>query len=128
MRLAQDHTAAQQARRYARRWSNEHHVVESAVADIELVASELVSNALKHASPPYDFELSRVNGAVRGEVCDGSTAIPTKNNDPDYRGGFGLNIVTSRTSRWGTLSSPDGKQVWFEIYHPPEGAVRRHEV
>ena len=54
---------------------------------------------------------------VRGEVHDGSTAPPATNTNPDYRGGFGLNIVTSRTSRWGTAVTPDGKQVWFEIDH-----------
>jgi two-component sensor histidine kinase len=120
MRLAQN-TAALQARRYARRWSNEHVLAEAAVADIELVASELVSNAVRHALPPYDFELSRVNGVVRGEVHDGSTTTPTMNDHPDHRGGFGLNIVTSRTSRWGTAVTPDGKQVWFEI-DQPEGS------
>ena len=115
MRLAQDHTAALQARRYARRWSHENHLPELAVADIELVVAELVGNAVRHASPPYDFEISRVNGMVRGEVHDGATATPTPNTHPDHRGGFGLNIVTSLTTRWGSDPMPDGKQVWFEI-------------
>ena len=108
MRLAQDHTAALQARRCARRWSHEHHLPE-------LVVDELVGNAVRHASPPYDFEISRANGTIRGEVHDGSTTTPTRRTHPDHRGGFGLNIVTSRTSRWGSAATPDGKQVWFEI-------------
>jgi two-component sensor histidine kinase len=90
-------------------------VPEPAVADIELVVDELVGNAVRHASPPYDFELSRVNDTVRGEVHDTSTVVPSTNNTPDHRGGFGLNIVNNRTSRWGTAVTPDGKQVWFEI-------------
>src|SRR5213596_2873853 len=68
MRLAQDHTAALQARRHARRWSNENHLPETAVADIELVVAELVNNAVMHAPPPYAFEIFHVNGTVRGEV------------------------------------------------------------
>jgi anti-sigma regulatory factor (Ser/Thr protein kinase) len=115
MRLAQDYTAAWQARRYVRRWSNNHHLPQTAVADIELVVDELVNNAVTHGSPPYDLEIFHVNGKVRGEVHDGSTTTPTTNTHPDYRGGFGLHIVTSRTSRWGTAITPDGKQVWFEI-------------
>jgi len=115
MRLAQDHTAALQARRYVRRWSNDHHLPELAVADIELVVDELVGNAVRHASPPYDFEISRANGTVRGEVHDGSTTTPTRNAHPDHRGGFGLTIVASRTSRWGSAATPDGKLVWFEM-------------
>ncbi|MEO5839456.1 MAG: ATP-binding protein [Acidimicrobiales bacterium] len=79
------------------------------------MVSELVGNAVRHATPPFDFELSRVNGMVRGEVHDGSTGAPTTNNHPDDRGGHGLNIVTSCTTRWGTAVRPDGKQVWFEI-------------
>lgn len=118
MRLAQDHTAALQARRYARRWSHDHHLPDSAVADIELVVDELVTNAVMHAAPPYVLEIFRVNGTVRGEVRDGSTTTPTRNAHPDQRGGFGLTIVTSRTSRWGSAAMPDGKQVWFEIDHP----------
>ena len=115
MRLAQDHTAALQARRYARRWSNDHHLPELAVADIELVVDELVGNAVRHASPPYDFEISRANGTVRGEVHDGSTTTPTPNSHPDHRGGFGLTIVARCTSRWGSTATSHGKQIWFEI-------------
>jgi two-component sensor histidine kinase len=119
MRLTQDHTAALQARRYARRWSSEHHLAEESVADLELVVDELVGNAVRHALPPYDLELSRrIDGTIRGEICDGSVAAPVPNPAPDYRGGFGLRIVDARTSRWGSATQLEGKQVWFEIASP----------
>jgi two-component sensor histidine kinase len=118
MRLRQDHTAARQARRYARQWSSEQHLPEIAIADIELVVDELVNNAVIHAVPPYDFEIYRVKGSIRGEVCDHSTVAPAPNSQPDHHGGFGLNIVAARTSRWGSAPIPDGKKIWFEIDQP----------
>jgi anti-sigma regulatory factor (Ser/Thr protein kinase) len=115
MRLAQDSTAASEARQYARRWSDDHRLPESFVADLELVVDELVTNAVRYAAAPYDIEILGPDGMVRGEIQDCSDARPVKNTHPDDRGGYGLHIVTSCTSRWGTQSTTDGKQVWFEI-------------
>ncbi|MEO8696815.1 MAG: ATP-binding protein [Acidimicrobiales bacterium] len=118
MRLAQDRSAAQQARRHARQCMRDLALNEFVVADIELVVGELVNNAVLHATPPYDFDLFCANGTVRGEVHDCSTARPAVNAGPDHRGGFGLNIVAARTSRWGSKLTAAGKQVWFEIDQP----------
>src|SRR5688572_4985409 len=85
MRLVQDHTAAAQARRYTRQWSSDHGLPERAVDDLELVVDELVTNAVRYASPPYDIDLRCVNGVVRGEVHDGSLDQPSQNTKPDYR-------------------------------------------
>jgi len=116
MRLARDEHAAVEARRFARNWARGHAVPHPIVDDIELVVSELVTNALRHGEPPIDIELSKsTDGTIRGEICDGSTATPAPNPTPDYRGGFGLRIVDARTSRWGCTTQPNGKQVWFEI-------------
>jgi anti-sigma regulatory factor (Ser/Thr protein kinase) len=115
VRLAADEQAAVEARRFARRWSEAQALSPRLVDDIELVVAELVSNAMRHASPPYDVELSEVDGVIRGEVCDGSQVAPVANPRPDHHGGFGLGIVTACTSRWGTTSTISGKRVWFEI-------------
>ena len=78
------------------------------------MVTELVTNALQHARAPYDIELSRYIGIVRGEVRDRSTTTPETNRNPDYRGGLGLSIVSTGTTRWGCALQPEGKRVWFQ--------------
>jgi len=115
VRLAADEHAAAQARRFARSWSAGRELSPRLVDDIELVVAELVSNAVRHAPPPYAVDLSESDGMIRGEVCDGSQVVPTPNPHPDHHGGFGLGIITACTSRWGTALREQGKQVWFEV-------------
>ena len=93
MRLAADEHAAVQARRFARDWSTYQALSPRLVDDIELVVAELVSNAIRHAPPPYEVELSEAAGVIRGEVRDGSHIEPIRNTHPDEDGGFGLGIV-----------------------------------
>ena len=52
---------------------------------------------------------------IRGSVSDASPVAPQLASQPDERGGFGLRIVDSRATRWGTVRQDDGKHVWFEI-------------
>jgi anti-sigma regulatory factor (Ser/Thr protein kinase) len=115
VRLAADEHAAVQARRFARTWSTSQALSPRLVDDIELVVAELVSNAIRHASPPFEVELSEADGVIRGEVYDGSQVAPTRNAHPDHLGGFGLGIVSACTTRWGTAFVPEGKRVWFEV-------------
>jgi anti-sigma regulatory factor (Ser/Thr protein kinase) len=115
MRLAQDDSAPAQARNYARGWLCAHHLPGWLLPDVELVVTELVTNAVRHARPPYDLEMSHHNGFVRGEVRDRSTTAPETNRNPDYRGGYGMNIVAARTTRWGCALQSEGKRIWFEI-------------
>ena len=115
VRLAGDEHAAVQARRFARTWSTGQALSPRLVDDIELVVAELVSNAVRHASPPFEVELSETDGVIHGEVHDGSQVAPKPNGHPDDHGGFGLGIVSACTSRWGTALVPDGKRVWFEV-------------
>jgi hypothetical protein len=116
MRLAHK-TAISQAWRYARRWSSGQGVGDAVIDDIELVVCELVTNALRHGTPPDDVDLFRINGTIRGEVGDASTTTPRSNSKPDERGGYGLNIVTSLATRWGSDPTTVGEHVWFEIDH-----------
>ena len=118
MRLTQGTVAATQARRFARIFSAERGLPDPVAADLELVVTELVTNAIRHGDPPIDVELNLTDSVVRGQVLDGSPAPPALNPCPDDRGGFGLTIVAQCTSRWGTEMLRSGchrKQVWFEI-------------
>jgi anti-sigma regulatory factor (Ser/Thr protein kinase) len=115
VRLAQDESAAGQARRYARRLADENRLPQKVAADIELVVTEIVTNAVRHGLPPIELELQFEAGKVRGAVRDRSPDAPEPTREPDHRGGFGMNIVAACTSQWGCVAQPDGKQVWFEI-------------
>jgi anti-sigma regulatory factor (Ser/Thr protein kinase) len=87
---------------------------------IELLTSELVTNAVRHgASDPNEAILlsaRRVDGSVRVEVCDeGLNAFEA---DPDGTelmepGGHGLVLVEALASRWG-VDRGQPKCVWFE--------------
>ncbi|MES5818592.1 SpoIIE family protein phosphatase [Streptomyces sp. RG80] len=85
---------------------------------VELVASELVTNAIRHATGPVQLRLLR-DRALICEVFDGSSTSPrlrrAKNED---EGGRGLFLVAQLTERWGTRYTPEGKIIWTELPLP----------
>ncbi|MEU9288248.1 SpoIIE family protein phosphatase [Streptomyces sp. NPDC048275] len=80
----------------------------------ELIASELVTNAIRHATGPVQLRLLR-DRALICEVSDGSSTSPrlrrARNED---EGGRGLFLVAQLTERWGTRYTPHGKIIWTE--------------
>jgi anti-sigma regulatory factor (Ser/Thr protein kinase) len=91
--------------------------------DVGLVASELVTNALRHSLPACPDEragatirlrLLRAAPYVLCGVVDTGAAVPRR-REPDYiaESGRGLHIVESFSTRWGwTRLDPLGKIVW----------------
>jgi hypothetical protein len=81
----------------------------------ELLVSELVCNALRHASGPLRLTLERVS-SVRCLVSDGSSEPPrlTEAGSEDENG-RGLTLVDTLAARWGFERGPVGKTVWFEL-------------
>ena len=93
--------------------------------DTELLASELVANAVEHAGgESIGFALRRqvdVAGqpAVICEVSDTSTTRPTvREAGPDAERGRGLMIVAALASGSGVRASPGGKTTWFTLALP----------
>jgi hypothetical protein len=81
----------------------------------ELLVSELTTNALRHATGPFEVRV-RATPRVRVEVRDGSTQRPmVKDIDTIEESGRGLHIVSQLASAWGTEERADGKVVWFEL-------------
>lgn len=120
MRFTRSPGAAGEVRRFAHGWCVVHGRSAPLTSDVELIVSELVSNAVRHSVGPYSLDLYQNHGVLRGEVCDGSTTAPRVNSAPDESGGFGLSIVDACASRWGTNVTPTGKQIWFEINIGPQ--------
>ncbi|MGB0101353.1 MAG: ATP-binding protein [Nocardioides sp.] len=86
----------------------------------ELGVSELVTNALLHATPPLTVRVRGTREHPRVEVRDGSTEIPVlPGNEPQDADdllltfGRGLSIVARCATAWGVEIEEDGKLVWF---------------
>jgi anti-sigma regulatory factor (Ser/Thr protein kinase) len=95
------------------------HLVEHAdgvmVADLQLVASELATNALTHTGTPFTVVLEQDGPCVRLTVSDGAPSVPVRRRaagDLD-ESGRGLAIVETLSSEWGVTVMSDGcKSVW----------------
>lgn len=92
----------------------------------ELTVSELVTNAVRHASGPLHLRLLR-DLTLLTEVSDaGHTSPHLRHAASDDEGGRGLFIVAQLVLRWGTRYTPRGKTIWTEQAFPPDypGAPR----
>lgn len=85
--------------------------------DVELVVSELVTNAVKHARSDPKVEVSAEAGVIRIVVSDADTVLPVPQTPPSAHSttGRGLAIVDSIADRWGYARAAGGKQVWVEL-------------
>jgi PAS domain S-box-containing protein len=87
----------------------------------ELVVSELVTNAIRHAEGPIRLRLIR-DSALICEVSDGGATAPhLRHPRTTDEGGRGLLLVSQFTQRWGTRFVPEGKVIWAEqsLTKPP---------
>jgi anti-sigma regulatory factor (Ser/Thr protein kinase) len=86
-----------------------------------LVASELVTNAVRHSGCAPDHTLQVNVGLVQDGLMisvhdpglSKGTAEP-RVSDPIEPGGWGLQIVEQLATRWGS-ERPDGYRVWAEL-------------
>ena len=100
------------------------------VDECEIVISELVSNAFRHARPLPDGTIG-VNwtvgaGIVELEVTDGggpTTPHPAPRSVWSSSG-RGLRIVGSLAHEWGVRENPSGSTVWASM----GGPSRRHSL
>ena len=90
-----------------------------AVAEIELLTSELVSNAVRHSRTDGDgtigLHIGVGSGTIRISVVDGGAGFEPAERvrDPNDEGGWGLFLVEEISDRWGIEKDPH--RVWFEI-------------
>lgn len=89
---------------------------------LELLTSELVTNAVVHGRPPIELVVSIEARAIRVSVHDNSAAPlrPRTATAADV-GGRGLALVDALAQRWRTDAdrSGPGKTVWFELDRVP---------
>lgn len=98
-----------------RRWSC------SEVLDVvNLLVSELVTNAVVHGGSQAEVSVVLLPNALRVEVGDSDTSVPTpKPADDDWAtSGRGLALVEAMSNAWGIESFDRGKVIWFEVDRP----------
>ena len=92
--------------------------LQDAVPTTELIVSELVTNAIRHAEAPIQLRLIR-NTALICEVSDASSTAPHARRARVLdEGGRGLFLVGQLAERWGTRHTPTGKTIWAEQPRP----------
>jgi anti-sigma regulatory factor (Ser/Thr protein kinase) len=81
-----------------------------------LLASELVTNAVRHGGDSSRVTLSCDSDEVRVAVADTNTALPrVLAPDPEHQGGLGMWLIEHLADEWGVDPGPDGKVVWFVV-------------
>ncbi|MFE5793265.1 SpoIIE family protein phosphatase [Streptomyces sp. NPDC056503] len=91
---------------------------------VELVVSELVTNAVRHGAPPYALRLLRGESTLTVEVRDGAATAPhLRHAKAGDEGGRGLHICATLADAWGVRYEEKGKTVWAEIALDGAGAA-----
>lgn len=95
------------------------------VQAVQLVVSELITNAVLHApeTPTVTLSLFMTGGAVRVMVSDHSPRVPERRSGAtpwSAESGRGVELVDALADRWGTVSQGSaGKTVWCEFRAKP---------
>ncbi|WP_093799284.1 SpoIIE family protein phosphatase [Streptomyces sp. Wb2n-11] len=116
--LEPEEQAPGRARRLARRalvrWG-----LEELSDSVELLVSEVVTNAVRYAERPVTLRLLRTD-VLRCEVGDDSPQLPRQRRARETdEGGRGLFLVNRLARRWGATRLSSGKVVWFELATRP---------
>ena len=108
MKLASDRRAPAQARHAL---AEEFACLDTlARQQSELVASELVTNAVLHGTGPIVFRADRRGDRLRIEVEDAMNRM-----GPPGDGSRGLDLVAGLAAAWGVHRHGPGKTVWAEV-------------
>ncbi len=88
----------------------------SAEGDLELLATEVATNAFAEASSPVTVIVRYDGAAIRVEIGDGARERP-KRTLPGYDEltGSGLLLVEALSTDWGVMRTRAGKRIWFEV-------------
>jgi ABC-type multidrug transport system ATPase subunit len=91
-----------------------HWTLDDLAFTTELILSELITNAIRHASGPITVRLLRTHSLVC-EVADASSTSPhVRYAATTDEGGRGLFLVAHLSERWGTRYTDRGKIIWAE--------------
>lgn len=108
--------------RTARHWVSSRLVelrLEPLADAVELLTSEIVTNALLHAGTEMVLRLEPADGGVQVEVSDGSRVPPSRRRySSTATTGRGVAVLDDLADEWGWNADPTGKTVWFRVLRP----------
>lgn len=114
LRLPAETAAVASARRFTESWLAQwelSHLTDT----MNLLVTELVTNAVVHGGTQADLKLLFDSGRLRVEVRDGNSATPkVKKYSTTATTGRGMQIVDALADCWGTKNEGHGKVVWLE--------------
>ena len=92
---------------------------EEAFDDLELLAGEVITNAVRYTRASCAVVVRWTGVRVRVEVTDVDPVRPQPREAPlEAENGRGLLLVESLAAAWGSAPDPAGKVVWFEVGPP----------
>ncbi|HMF03832.1 MAG TPA: ATP-binding protein [Acidimicrobiia bacterium] len=122
LELVPELRAPSAARMFAAETLSDWNVPPERVEVVQLVVSELVTNALRHApdSSAVTLQLLVRDDCIELRVSDSGVGAPERHRPSDpgtgIESGRGVWIVDAFTDRWGTVPNRHGgKTVWCEI-------------
>jgi serine phosphatase RsbU (regulator of sigma subunit)/anti-sigma regulatory factor (Ser/Thr protein kinase) len=115
LRLGDEPDAVPRARRFAAALLDAAGLTDL-VPDVELVVSELATNALLHAEKPIVVRVHTGEKSVRVEVQDSTRHHPLRGvAGSEAMTGRGIGLVEAVCRHWGVESTSGGKVVWAEL-------------
>ena len=109
-------TSVGAARRFVRDVLVTRQVASGVVDVVELLTSEVVTNALLHALAAEELVVQLSAACVRIEISDSSAEWPVRQTvGVDAISGRGIAIVDALAQSWGVDPATTGKRVWFEV-------------
>jgi anti-sigma regulatory factor (Ser/Thr protein kinase) len=111
-------TASGAARRAVREFCRAAALPTPLADDAELLTSELVTNAVRHAKALITVLALQQDGSIVVTVSDdGELAEPLTAQLPEATAecGRGMFVVAEIAGAWGTTEQHDGKTVWFRL-------------
>jgi anti-sigma regulatory factor (Ser/Thr protein kinase) len=91
-------------------WGLDEHIDAT-----ELLATELVTNAIRYTTRPITLRLQRTE-TLLCEVTDDDHRLPVlREPGDDDEAGRGIYLVNRLSHRWGASHTAAGKAVWFEL-------------
>jgi serine phosphatase RsbU (regulator of sigma subunit)/anti-sigma regulatory factor (Ser/Thr protein kinase) len=92
--------------------------VEGLTDTVQLLVSELVTNALVHGAGSIRLRLIKGLSLLCEVYDDGADLPRLRHADATDESGRGLQLVSHLSGRWGTHRAEPGKVVWFEHDFP----------